>query len=63
MTGPASREFMHRAHRHDSAARHVTGLAAYADDMVEPTGMLHACLGLSTAAHAGVLELDLAEVL
>ena len=63
MTGPASREFMHRAHRHDSAARHVTGLAAYADDMVEPTGMLHACLGLSTAAHAGISELDLAEVL
>ena len=63
MTGPASRDFMHRAHRHDSAARHVTGLAAYADDMVEPTGMLHACLGLSTAAHAGISELDLAEVL
>ena len=63
MTGPALREHMHRAHRHDSAARHVTGLAAYADDMVEPAGMLHACLGLSTAAHAGISELDLSEVL
>ena len=59
MTGPALREHMHRAYRHDSAARHVTGLAAYADDLVEPAGMLHACLGLSTAAHADIAEMDL----
>ena len=62
MTGPATREHMHRAWRHDSAAKHVTGLAAYADDIVEPTGMLHAYLGLSTAAHAGIAEIDLSAV-
>ena len=62
MTGPALREHMHRARRHDSAARHVTGRATYADDIVEPAGALHACLGLSTAAHAGILEMDLSAV-
>ncbi len=62
MTGPATREHMHRAWRHDSAAKHVTGLAAYADDIVEPAGMLHAYLGLSTAAHAGIAEIDLSAV-
>ena len=62
MTGPATREHMHRAWRHDSAAKHVTGLAAYADDIVEPAGMLHAYLGLSTAAHADIAEIDLSAV-
>ena len=62
MTGPATREHMHRAWRHDSAAKHVTGLAAYTDDIVEPAGMLHAYLGLSTAAHAGIAEIDLSAV-
>ncbi len=62
MTGPALREHMHRARRHDSAARHVTGRATYADDIVEPAGALHACLGLSTATHAGIMEMDLSAV-
>ena len=62
MTGPALREHMHRAWQHDSAAKHVTGLAAYADDLVEPAGMLHACLGLSAAAHADIAEMDVSEV-
>ena len=62
MTGPAIREHMHRARRHDSAARHVTGRATYADDIVEPAGALHAYFGLSTAAHAGIREMDLSAV-
>ncbi|MCY3980960.1 MAG: xanthine dehydrogenase molybdopterin binding subunit, partial [Alphaproteobacteria bacterium] len=62
MTGPALRGHMHHSYRHDSAAKHVTGRAAYADDIVEPAGMLHAYLGLSTVAHADILELDLTEV-
>ena len=32
--------------RHDSAHKHVTGQAVYIDDMPEPAGTLHGCLGL-----------------
>ena len=38
--------------RHDSAHKHVTGTAVYIDDMPQPAGLLHGCLGLSTATHA-----------
>ena len=48
--------------RHDSAHKHVTGSAVYIDDMPEPAGTLHASLGLSTVAHAGIVSLDLAAV-
>ncbi|WP_298917038.1 xanthine dehydrogenase molybdopterin binding subunit [uncultured Roseobacter sp.] len=48
--------------RHDSAIKHVTGQAEYADDIPEPIGTLHACLGLSTRAHARVVAMDLAAV-
>ena len=48
--------------RHDSAHKHVTGSAAYIDDMPEPAGTLHACLGLSTVAHGTILSLDLTAV-
>ncbi len=45
--------------RHDSAAKHVTGTAVYIDDIAEPAGTLHGCLGLSTIAHGTVKSLDL----
>ena len=45
--------------RHDSAHKHVTGTAVYIDDMPEPAGLLHGCLGLCTVAHAKVLSMDL----
>jgi xanthine dehydrogenase large subunit len=45
--------------RHDSAHKHVTGTAVYIDDMPEPAGLLHGCLGLSTVPHAKVLSMDL----
>ncbi|MGI6856607.1 xanthine dehydrogenase molybdopterin binding subunit [Mesorhizobium sp. 1B3] len=48
--------------RHDSAHKHVTGEAVYIDDMPEPAGTLHACLGLSTVAHGTIRKLDLAAV-
>ena len=32
---------------HDSAELHVSGGAAYTDDLLEPRGTLHAALGLS----------------
>ncbi|MDS1137970.1 xanthine dehydrogenase molybdopterin binding subunit [Nitratireductor indicus] len=48
--------------RHDSAHKHVTGEAVYIDDMPEPAGTLHACLGLSTVAHGDILAMDLSAV-
>jgi xanthine dehydrogenase large subunit len=48
--------------RHDSAHKHVTGEAIYIDDMPEPAGTLHGCLGLSTVAHGAIVAMDLAAV-
>ncbi len=48
--------------RHDSAIKHVTGRAEYADDIPEPVGTLHAYLGLSERAHARVRGIDLSAV-
>ena len=52
----------HTPRIHDSAARHVGGTAVYIDDMAEPAGLLHVCLGLSARAHARLLSVDLAPV-
>ena len=48
--------------RHDSAHKHVTGTAIYIDDMPEPAGTLHGCLGLSTVAHGIIRKMDLRAV-
>ena len=53
---------VHQAHAHDSARRHVTGEAAYIDDLSEPAGLLHVYLGISEKAHARIRGLDLAAV-
>jgi xanthine dehydrogenase large subunit len=47
---------------HDSAIKHVTARAEYIDDMPEPRGLLHGCLGLSDCAHGRLKSLDLAAV-
>ncbi len=47
---------------HDSAHKHVTGRAVYIDDMPEPAGTLHGCLGLSAVAHGTIVGIDLAQV-
>ena len=44
---------------HDSAHKHVSGEAIYIDDLPEPSGILHAAVGLSTKAHAEILRMDL----
>lgn len=44
---------------HDSAQKHLTGEAVFIDDMVEPNGLLHVCLGYSQKAHAKITKLDL----
>jgi xanthine dehydrogenase large subunit len=48
--------------RHDSAHKHVTGTAVYIDDMPEPAGLLHGCLGLSTVTHGRIRKMDLSGV-
>jgi len=48
--------------RHDSAHKHVSGSAFYIDDMPEPAGTLHGCLGLGTVAHGTIKSMDLSAV-
>ncbi|WP_372800863.1 xanthine dehydrogenase molybdopterin binding subunit [Paracoccus seriniphilus] len=48
---------------HDSAIKHVTGRAEYTDDMNEPSGLVHACLGLSDCAHGKIADMDFSDVL
>ena len=48
--------------RHDSAHKHVSGQAVYIDDMPEPAGLLHGCLGLGTVAHGKITSIDLSAV-
>jgi xanthine dehydrogenase large subunit len=48
--------------RHDSAHLHVSGEAAYIDDIREPRGTLHGALGLSARAHARIAAIDLTPV-
>ena len=47
---------------HESAEKHVTGRADYIDDLNEPSGTLHAYLGLSEVAHGRITAMDLAAV-
>lgn len=47
---------------HESAEKHVTGKAAYIDDLVLPAGALHVALGLSPVAHGTLTQLNLAKV-
>ncbi len=56
----ATPETVGRALPHESAQLHVTGRAAYADDIPEPIGTLHAALGLSPVAHGRLLGVDVA---
>ena len=48
--------------RHDSARLHVSGAAAYIDDIREPQGTLHLAPGLSPATRGPIKTLDLAKV-
>ncbi|HEV7346082.1 MAG TPA: xanthine dehydrogenase molybdopterin binding subunit [Devosia sp.] len=59
---PITLASLHTATPHDSGPKHVTGTAEYIDDMVEPAGMMHAYLALSTRAHAEIVRIDLTAV-
>ena len=39
---------------HDSATKHVSGLADYTDDISEPLNTLHGAIGWSKKAHAKI---------
>ena len=51
-----------RALPHDSAHLHVSGTAAYTDDLPEPRDLLHLAIGMSAKAHAKIGAVDLAAV-
>ncbi len=54
---------MGKALPHDSAHLHVSGTAAYTDDIPEPRGLLHLAVGMSEKPHAKIMNIDLGEVL
>ena len=54
--------FINQKLPHDSAIKHVAGLAKYTDDIVEPYGTLHGAIGWSKEAHALIKKIDLKEV-
>jgi xanthine dehydrogenase large subunit len=47
---------------HDSAHLHVSGTAAYTDDLPEPRDLLHVAVGMSSKAHAKIDGIDLQDV-
>ena len=59
MDGSLPRKGAGAALRHDSALKHTTGEARFADDAPEAPGTLHAALVLSPVAHGTVASLDL----
>src|SRR5690606_21837417 len=62
LTAPRISGGVHTDTRHDSAHKHVNGSAVYIDDMPEPAGTLHGCLGLSNIAHGTITSMDLSGV-
>jgi xanthine dehydrogenase large subunit len=63
MDGMAGRTGPGAALRQDSALKHATGEARFADDLPIPPNLLHAALVLSPVAHGRLAPLDLAPAL
>ena len=66
-SGPVARETLGQggagsARAHESAIKHVTGRAAYIDDLKVPADCLHLALALSPVAHGRLTRLDLDRV-
>jgi xanthine dehydrogenase large subunit len=59
MQPPSTTGAVHEPRVHESGQKHVSGAAEYIDDIIEPAGCLHACLGLSDRAHAEILSVNL----
>ncbi len=60
--GSAKEGTVHKAIRHDSAHKHVSGAAKYVDDIAVPPNTLQILLGQSKFAHAKILSMDLSQV-
>jgi xanthine dehydrogenase large subunit len=58
----SKRKIVHKAIRHDSAHKHVSGEAKYVDDIAVPPNTLQILLGQSKYAHAKILSMDLSRV-
>ncbi len=58
MTASALKGGVHRAWRHDSAEKHVTGRAVYIDDMPAVPGTQEIWLATSPHPHARILSID-----
>ena len=58
MTASALKGGVHRAWRHDSAEKHVTGRAVYIDDMPSVPGTQEIWLATSPHPHARILSID-----
>ncbi len=54
--------FLSKTRPHDSAYKHVSGLADYTDDIKEPKDTLYGAIGLSNKAHAFIKKIDLNKV-
>jgi xanthine dehydrogenase large subunit len=55
-------KFVGQSMAHDSAHLHVSGSAAYTDDLPEPRDLLHVAVGMSSKAHARIRKIDLTAV-
>jgi len=61
--GSRQRAAVGQALPHDSAHLHVTGTAAYTDDLPEPRDLLHIAVGMSAVPHARLTTIELEDVL
>ncbi len=62
MGASTDRRAVGRPLAHDSAHLHVSGTAAYTDDIPEPRDLLHVAVGMSSKAHARIRSIDLSKV-
>jgi xanthine dehydrogenase large subunit len=58
-TDPVVTPVVGKALPHDSAHLHVSGRAAYTDDLPEPRDLLHVAVGMSARAHARLAKVRL----
>lgn len=48
--------------QHESATRHVTGQARYIDDLPQPSGLLHAAVGVSPFSKGNIISMGLESI-
>ena len=56
-------EYFNEKRIHDSAYKHVSGLAEYTDDIKEPDSTLYGAIGWSKKAHAIIKKIDLKDAI